>query len=109
MCTVYMLGMFMWELFARDRPFKDLDVDGARNAILQGKRPPKPDEKQCPLEIWKLIEKCWCEDPSERPLLGPILYRLKKIQNELYPLRPDALYISLLVCSVHFLFVFNND
>ena len=93
--------MFFWELFAREKPFKDLDVDGAKKSILQGKRP-KLDEKQCASQIWGMIEKCWCEDPNERPELETILNCLKTIQNELYPLRPDALYISLLVCGAIF-------
>ena len=102
---VYMLGMFLWELFARQRPFDSLKtLDEVKSAIGEGKRPSKLDESKCPRQIMEIIEQCWNGEPTDRPFLDIIFNSLKKIQNELYPIRPDALYISLLVRKASVLF-----
>ena len=48
-----------------------------------GMRLPRPH--LCPLEVWNLIEKCWCSDPDERPSfkeLKTFLYQQYLIQTE---------------------------
>jgi hypothetical protein len=47
-------------------------VDELKEIVVQrGERPPIPD--YCPRTLSKLIEKCWHQDPTERPAFTEII------------------------------------
>ena len=97
----------MWELFARECPFRDQSNEEARKIIIGGERPRALDEQKCPKEIWSIINDCWAQVPSDRLPVESIIFRLQKIQKESYPIKPDALYRSLLVMFIESLTIAN--
>ena len=36
-------------------------------AVWEGKRPPRPMHPSCTDSLWKLIQRCWDQDPQLRP------------------------------------------
>ena len=69
----------------------DIDSNTLLSGLNGGMRLPCPH--LCPLEIWSLIEKCWCSDPGERPSfkeLKTFLYQQYLIQTEKNKAREEA-------------------
>ena len=65
-CDLFSFGMILFELFAHQLPYADLDDDiDVLLSVTSGKRPPIPST--LPSYLHDLIEKCWEEDPYQRP------------------------------------------
>jgi len=73
---VYSLAMVMIEVFTGTRPFANLRNDSlVQKALENGSRPLKPDASGNGLtpQIWELIQRCWDQDPSHRPLAREVV------------------------------------
>ncbi|KAF9163998.1 hypothetical protein DFQ26_001911 [Actinomortierella ambigua] len=70
---VYALGVVMWEMAANcARPFKDQDNDACvALAISQGERETFPDDTPTEYRSW--IERCWHQDPIQRPYASEVI------------------------------------
>jgi len=70
----------MYYVFSGKLPFEDdptvKNEWALSNAVISGKRPVIPES--CPSGIKELIQKCWSNDPYERPLFDKIYALLKK-------------------------------
>ena len=76
MCDVFSYGMVLYEIFDRKIPFADIPGDAVAGvAVLQGKRPPIPDN--LPLYLHPLLEACWKKDPSQRPQFESIILAIQ--------------------------------
>ncbi|EQC27782.1 TKL protein kinase [Saprolegnia diclina VS20] len=75
---VYMYGVLLWELFARDVPFRGYDVDDIQRKVLNGDRPQIPT-LDCPQKCQDLIRKCWDHEPARRPSFETIHATLREI------------------------------
>ncbi|KAF1788760.1 Protein kinase, ATP binding site [Phytophthora cactorum] len=64
---VYSFGIVLWELLARDQPFRGLTPIQANASSAA---------RQTPQKIGELIEHCWHHDPARRPDFGAILEAL---------------------------------
>ena len=80
---VYSYGVVLWEIICREPPFKNLRPheiiarvvnDGARPDL--NKIPP-----ECPKELVIIMQRCWAQNPEDRPDLNIIIKALKKIEN----------------------------
>ena len=71
-CDVFSYGMVLYEIFAQEIPFSDIDEDiDAATGIREGKRPSIPTE--IPLYIKVLMQSCWKHNPYCRPYFQRIL------------------------------------
>ncbi|EJU03708.1 kinase-like protein [Dacryopinax primogenitus] len=71
---IHSLGMTLWEMFALRLPYHDEETNlNIRRAIIAGKRPSHPGKQAVSIgltsELWAFIQKCWVEEPDQRPVL----------------------------------------
>uniref|UniRef100_A0A182JJH1 Mitogen-activated protein kinase kinase kinase 7 n=1 Tax=Anopheles atroparvus TaxID=41427 RepID=A0A182JJH1_ANOAO len=77
-CDVFSWGIILWEVIAREQPFKHIDTSFAIMwRVHQGSRPPLIDD--CPKPIEQLMIRCWAQDPINRPPMKEVV----SIMNEL--------------------------
>ncbi|KAG0582938.1 hypothetical protein KC19_3G096300 [Ceratodon purpureus] len=75
-CDVYSFGMLCYEILSGYVPFSTIGSSKTvKEKVLKGERPNLPNH--CPLELKALIEKCWNQEPSERPRFATICLELK--------------------------------
>ncbi|XP_071081930.1 hepatocyte growth factor receptor-like isoform X2 [Haliotis cracherodii] len=73
---VWAYGVVMWELLTRGvTPYPDVDSADLPAYIKGGKRMKKP--KQCPENMYQLMQKCWTEKPEDRPTFQAVQDELK--------------------------------
>lgn len=72
---VYSFGQIMYQIVTNERPFKKFNFSEIIQRVKKGERPtfnvPVPNSYQ------SLIEKCWSQDPKERPSFDEILTQLQ--------------------------------
>ena len=78
---VYSFGIVMWELYAKQIPFQDLNTFEIPIAVIKGDRPAVP--KDCPKEYAKLMQLCWHKKPSKRPTFQKIVKTLMKLSKDI--------------------------
>jgi len=72
LCDVFSYGMVLYEIFAQQLPFADLDDSvTVTSRIREGRRPSIPT--QLPLYIKVLMHFCWQHSPNARPTFERIL------------------------------------
>uniref|UniRef100_A0A182Q684 Mitogen-activated protein kinase kinase kinase 7 n=1 Tax=Anopheles farauti TaxID=69004 RepID=A0A182Q684_9DIPT len=77
-CDVFSWGIILWEVIAREPPFKHIDTSYAIMwRVHQGSRPPLIEH--CPKPIEQLMIRCWAKDPISRPPMKEVV----SIMNEL--------------------------
>ncbi|KAG0258387.1 hypothetical protein DFQ27_004656 [Actinomortierella ambigua] len=89
---VYALGCIMWEIAAnKTPPFKDQnDVNIVISCVTKGGREIIPPDT--PDEYRQLIERCWAQDPMERPEASEIVHPVEFAEvND----QPGAEYLDL--------------
>ncbi|CAK4656761.1 hypothetical protein LEN26_006403 [Aphanomyces euteiches] len=66
---MWSFGMTVYELLAKDIPFKDYKKFDIERAVrTDHERPPRPADLNPALDpLWHEIEKCWRQNPTERP------------------------------------------
>jgi len=88
---VYSIGVVMWELVVRliknkhSKPYSEFqDIKHDYQIIFQvavnQRRPTIPTE--CPTKLKQLIEKCWAQDPEERPTAAELIQILKNLKKK---------------------------
>ncbi|XP_053671359.1 mitogen-activated protein kinase kinase kinase 7 [Anopheles nili] len=77
-CDVFSWGIILWEVMAREQPFKHIDSSYAIMwRVHQGSRPPLIEH--CPKPIEQLMIRCWAQDPINRPAMKDVV----SLMNEL--------------------------
>ncbi|QDZ23184.1 guanylate cyclase [Chloropicon primus] len=73
---IYSFGILMWETFSRTDVYDGFDEESVLDGIKDGSlRPPLPGS--CPAPMQVLMEKCWSQNPEDRPDFGSILGQLQ--------------------------------
>lgn len=76
---VWSFAVTVWEIFTSgSQPYKDVDGEDLLGYLEKGSRLPKPEK--CPDKVFKVVQKCWKEDPQERPTF----YLLEKDLQECF-------------------------
>ena len=74
-CDVFSYGMVLYELFAHQVPFSEMDKDvDVLRCIRNGKRP--SIHPKLPLQIKELIQSCWKHEPHDRPTFEEIIVQV---------------------------------
>ncbi|XP_030244387.1 mitogen-activated protein kinase kinase kinase 7-like [Drosophila navojoa] len=81
-CDVYSMGITIWEILARKRPYYflgDISINEFNEQIDKGLRPSLDDlEFDCPDELKTLIQSCWDKDADARPTMQEVVKELQK-------------------------------
>ncbi|KAJ6582042.1 kinase-like domain-containing protein [Mycena capillaripes] len=70
---VYAFACLALEMYTGRVPFfgcKDIVVPGR---VMAGQRPARPDSPVIPDHLWDLIEVCWSQEPTARPLMETVV------------------------------------
>ncbi|XP_052901997.1 mitogen-activated protein kinase kinase kinase 7 [Anopheles moucheti] len=77
-CDVFSWGIILWEVIAREQPFKVINEPFAIMwRVHQGSRPPLIEG--CPKPIEQLMVQCWDKNPISRPSMKEVV----SVMNEL--------------------------
>lgn len=76
-CDVYSFAMVLWELATRRQPYESWNawpfhVKGGRREII-------PQDTPEPMKL--LIERCWSQQPEDRPEMGIVVKEIKQARN----------------------------
>eukprot|EP01025_Chloroclados_australasicus_P059439 TRINITY_DN7514_c0_g2_i5.p1 TRINITY_DN7514_c0_g2~~TRINITY_DN7514_c0_g2_i5.p1 ORF type:complete len:728 (+),score=41.61 TRINITY_DN7514_c0_g2_i5:3-2186(+) len=82
-CDIYALGMVIWEMYTRQRPWmsKIFHEQIQHQVENRENRPIIPQD--CPEDLANLITRCWAQDPKKRPSAKDVQYEIKKIQTKI--------------------------
>jgi len=75
---VFSFAMFAVEVFTNEVPFEELKNEVVVPWILEGGRPEMPTNAQgvgLTVEMWKLLESCWQQNPETRPTMEEVVRR----------------------------------
>lgn len=59
-------------------PFSDRSDHIITMELVQGRRPPRPKHPDLTGRVWRLIQRCWDQDPRLRPEAADILQELRE-------------------------------
>ena len=80
-CDLFSYGMVLFELFANEIPYSDLnDNIEVLLSVHKGIRPPVPST--LPPYLQDLLRSCWEEDPHLRPTFNDFVYKIVLTKNE---------------------------
>ena len=84
---VFSMGVLMWTLWTHEVPYARLSLTPfmLMKRITEGMRPEMPDGSRenippIPTEVAELVQRCWAQDPEERPSFAEISKALAQIQ-----------------------------
>ncbi|BAF25744.1 serine/threonine-protein kinase STY46 [Oryza sativa Japonica Group] len=78
---VFSFGILMWELLTGKIPYEYLTpLQAAVGVVQKGLRPTIP--KNAHAKLSELLQKCWQQEPAERPDFSEILETLQRIAEE---------------------------
>ncbi|KAL3157894.1 hypothetical protein ABBQ32_012304 [Trebouxia sp. C0010 RCD-2024] len=94
--NVYAFGMLIYELLLRKEPYQDEDqaelwLTLAGKRLLAVRRPPfeARDVQDFPPSLVQLMQRCWHQNPTERPTFNDIKTELAKIASETFNCSPE--------------------
>ncbi|KAH0698042.1 hypothetical protein KY290_015856 [Solanum tuberosum] len=78
---VFSFGIVLWELLSGEIPYAHLTPLQAAIGVVQQDLRPRIPEHAHP-KLVELVEKCWQQDPTQRPDFSEILDNLKRLTKE---------------------------
>jgi hypothetical protein len=84
-CDIYSLGMVLFELCTRLRPWEDLDSMAQIVAqVMGGQRPEVPESIAVPEDLRQLMGQCWTQDPLDRPTARQVCAKLRSSGQRIF-------------------------
>ena len=89
--NIYSLGIILWEMLERQKPWSCRSVEQIKNLVRNGSRPEFTDSAtRTPESLKALIKRCWDTETKHRPLACKIWYVLKSTRSS-NPTTPESL------------------
>ncbi|XP_065087059.1 mitogen-activated protein kinase kinase kinase 7 isoform X2 [Ochlerotatus camptorhynchus] len=77
-CDVFSWGIILWEVIAREQPFKSMENPYAIMwKVHQGSRPPLIEG--CPKPLEELMINCWTQNPANRPSMQEVVDKMNQL------------------------------
>lgn len=93
---VYSFGIIMYEMYTGRFPFPNLKPFQLIFKVIQGERPVFHDEDDVPSIIKDLIQRCWAQNPEDRPLFKEIVMILtSEVLSTEISARESSLQVSI--------------
>eukprot|EP01025_Chloroclados_australasicus_P033549 TRINITY_DN3425_c0_g1_i3.p1 TRINITY_DN3425_c0_g1~~TRINITY_DN3425_c0_g1_i3.p1 ORF type:complete len:1239 (-),score=140.11 TRINITY_DN3425_c0_g1_i3:2114-5830(-) len=99
-CDIYALGVILWELYTKQKPWWDETPQKRYNhgqivfqVVNKKNRPRIPDH--CPPYLRNLIERCWAQNPQVRPSAEEFCSMVKRCWMRIDPRRQSSARDSL--------------
>ncbi|KDQ49363.1 hypothetical protein JAAARDRAFT_644376 [Jaapia argillacea MUCL 33604] len=76
---VYAFGLVIYEVYSDKLPFDWLEEPAVPKVVMEGGRPPRPDEganRGLSDALWHLAKRCWSQCSADRPDLASVLRAL---------------------------------
>lgn len=70
---IYAFGVLTYQVFAGGRVFPRLSDTAAAYSMLDGLRPPRPNDPELSDQIWEMINRCWDNVPSQRMTIADVV------------------------------------
>jgi len=77
---IFSLGIIFWEIASCQFPYEGINDHIISNSVLRGERLGIPSI--CPIEFKDLIEKCWSQNPDQRPSAADIYDIISRIISD---------------------------
>lgn len=87
---VYSFGMISYKILSNKDPFENLTTEEVIEKVQKGERPEFNFQISEPYRL--LIEKCWSQNPDDRPTFSEIVELLKNDQGFITPLVDEEIY-----------------
>ncbi|KAK9827328.1 hypothetical protein WJX81_005997 [Elliptochloris bilobata] len=98
---VYSFGIVMWQLFTGESPFANLTLGALFFAVVHEKRRPELGAFEAAIaqggeqaglmrQYSALMQRCWSQDPAERPVFLKIMTELGRLSRAARPKAPGA-------------------
>ncbi|ESK88476.1 hypothetical protein Moror_1274 [Moniliophthora roreri MCA 2997] len=79
---VYAFACTIYEIMTGQPPFHDLlEAALIYHVLMLKARPERPTDVWCPDNVWNLVERCWAEDPQQRPRTEQVHAFLKELMS----------------------------
>lgn len=80
---VWSFGVVLWEIGTLGaHPYKELQNEAIYTSLKSGVRLNRPEI--CTDELYSLMQRCWCENPDERPTFSEICNILDVNKRKMY-------------------------
>jgi len=111
---VFSFAMLVVEVFTGAPPFEGRTPAKAAYDIFRGDRPEMPGNAQAvglTAEMWELLEKCWHQNPENRPTMGEVVRIWRtfvgdgddgSVVSECVQVTPVVQTLSLVTCSASY-------
>ncbi|XP_073229916.1 fibroblast growth factor receptor 1-like [Porites lutea] len=91
---VWSFGICLWEIFTLGgTPYPTIPVEELRDFLNDGNRMENP--RDCPLEIYKIMQDCWQEGPDKRPKFDQISQSIGTILEQRASQSVETEYLHL--------------
>jgi hypothetical protein len=80
--------MILWEIATRTVPYKGANADVVRLCVQDGEREETDTVGDCPEGYMALVERCWHQNPSQRPQIDHVIEELSHIKKKFQAFSP---------------------
>lgn len=69
----YILRAALGQIFAGQVPFSEKGTVAGVYSMLKGRRPDRPHHPELSDRVWKVIQRCWKDNPTQRKTMAQVV------------------------------------